>query len=222
MCGRYSFILEDELIRERFGVTVRSAIYKARYNCAPSQKLAVISNEDPGILSIYQWGLIPFWAKEKTIGNKLINAKSETILEKPSFRNSFRHRRCLVPADGYYEWKKDADKTPFRITLKDKSPFAFAGIWDRWTDPAGEPVDSFSIITTASPPGMIEIHERMPVILDPENEKRWLGKTNEDELIGMLKAFPTEKLTAFPVSKLVNSPRNDTREILIPAGDPLF
>lgn len=222
MCGRYSFVLEDELIKERFGVTVRSAIYKARYNCAPSQKLAVISDEDPGTLSLYQWGLIPFWAKEKAIGNKLINAKSETILEKPSFRTPFRKRRCLVLADGYYEWMKDENKTPFRITLKDKSPFAFAGIWDRWTDPSGKPVDSFSIITTASPPGMDKIHERMPVILDPAQEKRWLEKTDEEELIRMLKAFPTEKLTACPVSKLVNSPRNDTAEILVPIGGPLF
>jgi len=222
MCGRYSFILEDELIRERFGVTVRSAIYKARYNCAPTQDLAVISDEDPGTLSFYRWGLIPFWAKDISIGNKLINAKSETILEKPSFKASFRNKRCLVPADGYYEWKKGKEKIPYRITLKGQLPFSFAGIWDKWTIADGEIIHSFSILTIASPPKMEQIHDRMPVILDRKNEKKWLERTGDSDLLGLLRPYPTEKLTAYPVSKIVNSTRNEFAEILVPAGDPLF
>ena len=222
MCGRYSFILEDELIKERFGVTVRSAIYKARYNCAPTQDLAVISDEDPGKLSLYRWGLIPFWAKEISIGNKLINAKAETILEKPSFRSSFRNKRCLVLADGYYEWKKEKEKTPYRIILKDKSPFSLAGIWDKWISSDGEIIHSFSILTIASPPKMELIHARMPVILKREDEKKWLERTGESELLGLLRPYPTEELSAYPVSKMVNSPRNEAAEILVPVGDPVF
>jgi putative SOS response-associated peptidase YedK len=222
MCGRYSFILEDELIKQRFGVIVRSAIYKARYNCAPTQNLAVVSNEDPENLSLYRWGLIPFWAKDTAIGNKLINAKSETILEKPSFKGSFRNKRCLVLADSYYEWKKDKEKIPFRIMRKDKSAFSMAGIWDKWVSSDGEIVHSFSILTISPSEKMTQIHDRMPVILHPEDEKKWLGKTGESELLDLLRPFPDEFLTAYPVSKLVNSPRNESAEILVPAGDPLF
>jgi putative SOS response-associated peptidase YedK len=223
MCGRYSFILEDELIKERFGVTVRSAIYKARYNCAPTQDLAVISDEEPGTLSLYRWGLIPFWAKDSSIGNKLINAKSETILEKPSFKSSFRNKRCLVLTDGYYEWKKENnEKIPYRITMKDGSAFSMAGIWDRWTSADGEIIHSFSILTTDASKGMQEIHDRMPVILDRAQEKKWLERTSESELLRLLNSFPVEKLSAYPVSKSVNSPRNDTADILVPLGDPLF
>ena len=222
MCGRYSFILEDELIKERFGVTVRSAIYKARYNCAPTQDLAVISDEDPKTLNYYRWGLIPFWAKDISIGSKLINAKSETILEKPSFKASFRNKRCLVLADGYFEWEKEKEKTPYRITLKDKSPFSLAGIWDKWITADGEIIHSFSILTIASSPKMEQIHDRMPVILNRGDEKKWLEKTSESELLDLLRPYPAENLTAYPVSKLVNSPRNDTAEIFVPAGNPLF
>jgi len=221
MCGRYSFILEDEMIRERFGVTVRSAIYKARYNCAPTQKLAVISNENPGELSLYRWGLIPSWAKDISIGNKLINAKSETILEKPAFKNSFRSKRCLVLSDGFYEWKKGIVKTPFRITRRDGSAFAMAGIWDRWINPEGEEIRSFAILTTRPNSLMEKIHDRMPVILDRETEKKWIENSSPENLVTLLKPCAASSLIAYPVSMLVNSPRNDSKEILVPVGDPL-
>jgi len=221
MCGRYSFILEDEMIKERFGVTVRSAIYKARYNCAPTQKLAVISNDNPGELSLYRWGLIPFWAKDISIGNKLINAKSETILEKPSFRNSFKSRRCLVLSDGFYEWKKGAVKTPYRITRRDGSAFAMAGIWDKWMNPEGDEIRSFAILTTAPNTLMEKIHDRMPVILDRETEKRWIEDTSPETLLEFLKPCEAGSLLAYPVSPLVNSPRNDSPEILEPAGESI-
>jgi putative SOS response-associated peptidase YedK len=221
MCGRYSFILEDEMIKERFGVTVRSAIYKARYNCAPTQKLAVISNETPGELSLYRWGLIPFWAKDISIGNKLINAKSETILEKPSFMTSFQKRRCLVLSDGFYEWKKGTEKTPFRIMRKDGSAFAMAGIWDKWNSPEGEEIHSFAILTTTPNSLMKEIHDRMPVILDRQVEKRWIESASEEELIQLMKPYEGSTLIAYPISSKVNSPRNDSPEIIEPVGDPI-
>ncbi len=222
MCGRYSFALEDELIWDRFRVRVRTAIYKARYNCAPGQDLAVISNEDPDFLDFFRWGLIPFWAKDPAIGNRLINAKSETVTEKPSFKNAFRSRRCLVPANGFFEWKKEKEKIPYHIKMKDGSPFAMAGIWDRWTSADGEIIHSFSILTTSPNEKMALIHDRMPVILPREAESLWLSKSSEKDLTDLLQPFPAEKMTAMPVSRLVNSAGNDDPSITIPAGDPLF
>ncbi len=218
MCGRYSFAVVDELIEERFGVRVRTAIYKARYNCAPGQDLAVISNHTPEELSFFHWGLIPSWARDKSIGYQLINARSETITEKPSYKNAFRSRRCLVPATGFFEWKKDRDKDPYRILMKDETPFAMAGIWDQWTTADGEIIHSFSILTTSPNAVMNDIHERMPVILSRADEKRWLSPLPESELIDLLKPYPAEKMKAYKISKLVNSPKNDSAEILIPVS----
>jgi len=216
MCGRYSFAVVDELIEERFGVRVRTAIYKARYNCAPGQDLAVISNNNPAELSFYHWGLIPFWAREKSIGYKLINARSETITEKPSYKNAFRSRRCLVLADSFFEWKKDREKDPYRILMKDEKPFSMAGIWDRWTSSDGEIIHSFSILTTSSNKLMSDIHDRMPVILDRADEQHWLSPLSDPELTGFLKPYPAEKMKIYKISKQVNSPKNDSPEILIP------
>lgn len=218
MCGRYSFAAIDAQIEERFGVRVRTAIYKARYNCAPTQQLAVISGIHPEELSFWQWGLIPFWAKDRTIGSRLINAKSETVAEKPSFRSSFKSRRCLVPADSFFEWKKDVHKTPYRILMKDERPFAMAGIWDLWSPPGSDPVYSFSILTTTPNELMAGIHDRMPVILHEEDEKRWISALPPNDLLDLLKPYPSENMKAYPVSKLVNSPRNDTIEIFTPAA----
>jgi putative SOS response-associated peptidase YedK len=216
MCGRYSFAVEDELIRERFGVTVRSAIYKARYNCAPSQELAVIANAFPGELRCFRWGLIPSWAKEPSIGNKLINARAETLSEKSSFRQAFRRRRCLVPADSFFEWKREPEKIPYRIMLKNEDPFAMAGIWEHWTGADGTEIHSFAVITTEPNELMRPIHDRMPAILLPENESRWLKEPDESLLQSLLKPYPGGLMTAYPVSKLVNSPKNDGPEILRP------
>jgi putative SOS response-associated peptidase YedK len=216
MCGRYSFAIEDELIKERFGVTVRSAIYKARYNCAPSQSLAVISTEEPDKLSYYRWGLIPFWAKDPAIGNKLINARAETIIDKPSFKQAFRSRRCLVLSDGFFEWDKSGEKQPYRIILKDSAPFSMAGIWDKWENPEGEITHSFSIITTRANSVIEKIHGRMPVILKREDEKKWLVSTDEKELLDLLQPFLSDQMKTYPVSIKVNSPVNDFREILDP------
>jgi putative SOS response-associated peptidase YedK len=216
MCGRYSFAIEDELIRERFGVSVRNAVYKARYNCAPSQDLAVISTEEPEILSFYRWGLIPFWAKDPSIGNKLINVRAETIADKPSFKQAFRNRRCLVLSDGFFEWEKMREKTPYRIVLQDNVPFSMAGIWEKWKNPEGVIIHSFSIITTTANSLIEEIHDRMPVILKREDEKKWLSPADESELLDLLRPYPSEQMIKYAVSRKVNSPVNDIPEILEP------
>jgi len=209
MCGRFSFAASDRIIEDHFGVIPGETAYEPRYNCAPSQKLAVISSEAPSVFSYMKWGLIPFWAKDISIGNKLINAKAETVMEKPSFRQSFLHKRCLVPADGFYEWKQDKEKIPYRITMKDGSLFAMAGLWSRWNDAEGKNIDSFSIITTGANRLMQPIHHRMPVILGFREYKTWLGSTSPETLLSLLKPYPEDRMKAFPVSNLVNSPLND-------------
>jgi putative SOS response-associated peptidase YedK len=214
MCGRYSFAIEDALIQERFGIRVRTAIYKARYNCAPTQNLAVITNDAPDTLKYFRWGLIPSWAKEPSIGSKLINARAETLLEKPSFRNSFRNRRCLVPATGFFEWKRDAAKTPFHIGLKNGDPFCFAGLWDQWVSQDGEIIHSFTIITTAPNKLTEQIHDRMPVILYREDEQRWISPQPDPSLVELLKPYTAEMMESWPVSALVNSPKNELPEII--------
>ncbi|MBN3036021.1 MAG: SOS response-associated peptidase [Bacteroidales bacterium] len=220
MCGRFSFSPLARIIEERFDVRVDRAAYRPRYNCAPSQELAVITNEEPGLLSWYRWGLIPFWAKDPAIGNRMINAKAETITGKPSFRNAFRARRCLVPADGFYEWKKTNGnaKTPFRIQMKDGSLFSMAGIWERWRSPEGQTVHSFAIITTEPNALMEGIHNRMPVILLPGDEKAWLSGNDEAGLIRLLAPCPDDLMEAFPVSGMVNNPSNDLPSLLEPVS----
>ena len=217
MCGRFSFSPLSKVIEDRFDVKVDPS-HKPRYNCAPSQNLAVISNDDAGVLSYYRWGLIPFWAKDAKIGYRMINAKSETITEKPSFRNPFRRRRCLVLSDGFFEWKKLSakEKVPYRIFLEDELLFAMAGIWDTWKDGNGDVIRSFSIITTGPNALMENIHDRMPVILDRSDERAWLEERPEKELLALLKPFPASRMTAHPVSRLVNSPVNDRPEVLEP------
>ena len=214
MCGRFSFVMEDALILERFGVRVQTAIYKARYNCAPSQDIAVITNQINPMWQYFRWGLIPFWAKDKKIGNQLINARAETVTEKPSFRNAFKNQRCLVPATGFFEWRRDKVKTPFNIRLKGGGPFSFAGLWDKWVSAEGEIIYSFSIITTTPNELMAQIHDRMPVVLHREDEARWVAPGPDASLIELLRPFPSEMMEAYPVSTLVNSPGNDSPEIL--------
>jgi putative SOS response-associated peptidase YedK len=217
MCGRFSFSPLVKVIEDRFDVKVDST-YKPRYNSAPTQNLAVISNSDPGILSFFKWGLIPFWAKDPKIGNRMINAKSETITEKPAFRNAFRRKRCLVPTDGFFEWKKTGpkEKIPYRILMKDENLFSMAGIWEEWKNPEGAIVRSFSILTVSPNALMQNIHNRMPVILKPEHEKIWLSEVPEETILPLLKPYPAELMTAYPISKLVNAPVNDRPEVLEP------
>jgi putative SOS response-associated peptidase YedK len=222
MCGNYSFVIEDNLIWERFGIRVRTAVYKARYNCAPTQDLAVISNEDPLTLNFYRWGLIPSWAKDSVIGKKMINARAETILEKPSFKHTFRYHRCLVPATGFFEWRRDKENNPYYIRMKNREAFSFAGLWDKWVSTDGEIIHSFTIITTVPNRLVAKIHNRMPVILHREDERRWITLQTDSILVDLLKPYPEEMMEAYPVTKQVKSPENDSPEITEPLSPSIF
>lgn len=218
MCGRFSLTAEDFELKERFGVEVDSNIYTPRYNAAPSQKLAVISSDSPGQLSYYRWGLIPYWAKDPSIGYKLINARAETAAEKPSFRQAIKKRRCLVPANGFFEWKQDGNKQPYFFHLIQKELFAFAGLWESWKDAEGKKIRSFTILTTEANQTMKGIHHRMPVILPRKNEQLWLDVSNEvpEEI---LKPFDSEEMDRYAVSSFVNKPVNDSPDILKPVEE---
>ena len=219
MCGRFSLSANEAELNLRFEIEGGEAPYVPRYNGAPTQMLAVITGEKPHRLSYHRWGLIPPWAKDISIGNKMINARAETITEKASFRTPLFSKRCLVPADGFYEWQQDTGKQPYRIFVKSSALFAMAGLWERWKSPAGEVVDSFNIITTEANEFMKPIHNRMPVILKREDEKTWLGSKDSAEILKLLRPYPAEDMDAYPVSKLVNSTRNEGKEVWIKAGD---
>jgi putative SOS response-associated peptidase YedK len=166
-----------------------------------------------------KWGLIPSWAKDMKIGNQLINARADTVATKPSFRSAFKSRRCLIPADGFYEWQKTEDgKQPFHICMKDKQAFAFAALWEWWKPEEGEPVQSCAIITTDANELMAPVHNRMPVILPPEDYSTWLNATPTTELLlPLLKPFSADQMEAYPVSKSVNNPRNQGEQLIEPA-----
>ncbi|MDZ7742625.1 MAG: SOS response-associated peptidase [Bacteroidota bacterium] len=220
MCGRYQMSVKKDDIVIRFKVEVYEKLYRPSYNCAPSQKLPVITNLEQSKLNYFRWGLIPFWAKDIKIGNKMINAKAETIDQKPSFKNSFKRKRCLVPGNGFYEWRKEGnEKIPCRIFLKNNELFSFAGIWDTWKDAEGREINSFSIITTEPNELMEKIHRRMPVILHESSEKSWLNQEDPAILKELLKPYPSEKMLAYPVSKAVNSPVNNSEEVVKQEGE---
>lgn len=215
MCGRFSLTKDEVAINQRFQTTGGKAPYIPRFNGAPGQNHVVITNTEPTQLNTFKWGLIPFWAKDPKIGNKMINAKSETVHEKPSFRNAFKAKRCLVLSDGFFEWKKlGKQKVPHYVFMEDHQLFAMAGLWETWQNPDGNPVNTFTILTTTPNTLMQEIHHRMPVILTKEKEKAWLTNNNPEELKQLMLPFPENTLQSHPVSKLVNSPLNDTPEII--------
>ncbi|EGW41988.1 SOS response-associated peptidase [Desulfosporosinus sp. OT] len=221
MCGRYSFS-KPHGIKERFGLVQLEFEFEPRYNIAPSQAVpVVIQNNGGNRLVMFRWGLIPYWSKDESIGNKLINARAETLEEKPSFRKSFEKKRCLVLADGFYELKKAGRvKKPYRIIRQDGGAFAFAGLWDSWLSPAGQTINSCTIITT-TPNKLIEpIHNRMPVILPPDMESVWLDEcvTSSHDVKGLLTPFPAEGMIAYGVSSQVNSLLNDGPGCVVPVN----
>lgn len=216
MCGRFSLTVNEAELNERFHLSGGTEPYVARYNCAPTQALAVITNSGNYKMNYMRWGLVPSWAKDLGIGAKMINARAETIMEKASFRAAFSHRRCLVPATSFFEWKQEIVKTPYVIQLVGGELFSMAGIWEEWKSPEGGLVKSFSIITTEANNLMKPLHDRMPVILSQSNEKLWLSDIPPGELSGLLLPFPDERLELFPVSNLVNSPRNELPDVLLP------
>lgn len=219
MCGRFTLTGEANIFLERFDVPFKE--WLPRYNIAPSQSCPIIFMEK-GIrkLEAMNWGLIPHWSKDKNHGYSMINARVETLQSKPSFKNLFQTNRCLVIADGFYEWKKTAQgKIPYRITLKSGEPFAFAGLWDEWHGEKGEEIKSFTILTTESNPLVHELHDRMPVILKRENEDRWLNSNlpkDQASLKQVLTQYPASEMRLYSVSRIVNSWKYDNLSCIQP------
>jgi len=224
VCGRSSLTKTEKELEQRFNATFYSDELERynplpNFNVAPTQMHPVLSNEDPGHLHFYKWGLIPFWAKDKSIGSKMINARSETLMEKPAFRNLLKSRRCLVPFDGFYEWKKtDKARIPFRIVTTDQEIFTVAGLWDTWKDPAtGDLIHSFTLITIHPNKLMEVIHDRMPAILTPGNEKLWVDpEVSPGEALQLLLPYPDENMMAYEVSARVNNVKNNDPSLLEP------
>ena len=218
MCGRFAFYSPSEATAALFGVE-NSLPVAERYNIAPSQFIAAIRNDEQGAaeLTMLRWGLVPFWAKDPAIGNRMINARAETVGEKPSFRDAYRKRRCLILADGFYEWQKGADgKTPYFISLADGQPFAFAGIWEHWkSKESDESLQTAAIITTAANEFMSTLHHRMPVVLRPDLAATWLGG-DPDCLERVIDATPNFR--AWPVDRMVNNARNESPDVVEAAG----
>lgn len=223
MCGRYTLATTPEMIAHSFDVRLDNFDFIPRFNIAPSQSVLTISTGNAGKQArLMRWGLIPFWAKDAKIGYKMINARGETVADSRAFKYAFQKRRCLIPADSFYEWQGSGkSRQPIRIMLKSEEPFAFAGIWETWTDksvPDAEPVLSCSIITTA-PNSIIEpIHNRMPVILPKELEQDWLNPGQEDTglLRELLLPYDPALMKTYRVSTLVNSAKNDGPELILP------
>ena len=221
MCGRFTLTVNIEEIIDRFMIQsfLDEEEFLPTYNIAPSQLvLSVINDGKVNRMGYLKWGLIPPWAKDATIGHKMINARAETLNEKPSFRNAFKKKRCLVIADSFYEWKRNEDKTktPMRIKLKSNDLFAMAGIWEGWKSPDGQTIHTCSVITTKPNELMKDIHDRMPVILKPMDEKIWLNPSITDPhfLNQFLVPLDERLMESYQVSSLVNSPKNNTIELI--------
>ena len=220
MCGRFTHLLTWAQLHRLLRLTSDPIDLPIRYNIAPTQLAPVVRTTPEGGRAVHmlRWGLVPSWAKELAIGNSMINARGETIATKPAFRAAFKRRRCIVPASGFYEWKKCEEtkaKQPFYITASDQSPLMLGGLWESWTSPDGEIIRTFTIITTTPNEMMAVIHDRMPVILDPSDIDTWLDPEVEDAG-DLVRPFPAELMLASPVSTRVNSPRNDSPDCIQP------
>ena len=215
MCGRFSLTANLTTVAQRFGMsgsTAELAGWHPSYNIAPTKTVVVVGDDGTRSLSEMRWGLISSWAKDPTIGNRMINARAETVAVKPAFRAALCKRRCLVVADGFYEWQKQGrGKQPVYIVLKSREPFGFAGLWETWTAPDGEEIKTCTIITTDANEQLKPIHDRMPVILTREAEAIWLDPTIQDpaRLLLLLTSYPAEDMVAYPVSRRVNNPGYD-------------
>ena len=219
MCGRFALGLPSRSLAEHFQLDIFPE-FEPRYNIAPTRNVATIAVEKSGReMRMRHWGLIPHWAKDNKIGSRLINARSETAGKKPSFRYAFRHRRCLIPSTGFYEWKRtDRAKQPFFIRMLDEKIFAFAGLWERREGQEEEAIESCTILTTSANDIMRPIHERMPVILNPEDYDIWLdpANINTSSLEQFLKPFPSDMMKQYPVDAYVNNPQNDDPKCIEP------
>lgn len=223
MCGRFTLAADGTVIQKEFGLPDMPFDYRPRYNVAPMQDvLAVIQGNRGRRAGWMRWGLVPGWAEDPSIGSRMINARSESVEEKSAFREAFERRRCLVLADGFYEWRRVGNiKVPMRIRLRGDRPFAFAGIWERWSRRGEEPLFTCSILTTTPAPSISQIHDRMPVILGAEARERWLSNdADPEELKTLLAPYAGDDLEAYSVSTLVNRVDNDSADCLSPADPP--
>lgn len=224
MCGRFALISSTETLADTFQfnqsnlATMPPAV--PRYNIAPTQPVAAVRLDENNRreFTFFHWGLIPSWSKDMKFGSRMINARSETVAEKPSFRAAFKRRRCIIPADGFYEWQKlDGGKQPMFIYGADKVPLAFAGLWEFWQSPTGDAIQSCTILTTKPNELMAQIHDRMPVILEPEDFQMWLEPgADPTDAFHLFRPYPAHKMAAYPVSTIVNNPRNDTPACMEP------
>ena len=229
MCGRFTQKAERKIISLEFYIKDFLSDVLVNYNVAPTQDAGVIISDDVYRYVRYRWGLVPFWSKDPKIGNRMINARAETVAEKPGFRNAFVKRRCLVPADGFYEWKKENGfKTPYYIYHATRKPISFAGLWESWTprpekeelQPEAEkpaPLHTFTILTTGANEKLKQLHDRMPVVIPPEMRDVWLNpNTQRDRLIELLQPLPSEEVEFHEVSRMVNSPQNNSPDCINP------
>ncbi len=225
MCGRFLLTLDSHALRQAFPQFRFPPEHTPRYNIAPSQPVLAVPNDGSGEGTFFRWGLIPSWAKDPSIGNRLINARAETLAEKPAFRGAYKYRRCLILADGFYEWRKlpgRRAKIPYLVRLKEGRPFAFAGLWEEWHAPDGSSVRTCVIITTRPNDLLAPIHNRMPVILRPDAWAQWLTPSvlSPQALQPWLSPHPADEIEAYPVSTAVNDPKNDRPECIQPvSGD---
>lgn len=219
MCGRFTIMLDASEAKEAFDLQSIPADWRPRYNAAPGQPVAAVISAEHRNVEWLRWGLVPSWAKEASIGSKLINARAETIMEKPSFRTAFLRRRCLILADGFYEWQKQERQgsVPYLFQLEGRRPFALAGLWESWRDPQGQDLRTCTIITTSANDLVAQVHDRMPVIFRPERAREWLAEVDPGRLARLLVSYPSEEMTKVRVSRLVNAPENDTPACILPA-----
>ena len=217
MCGRFAQKSDPKRIAKQFGASEAPAA-EARYNVAPTQAvLCVREGGDGREMTFFKWGLVPSWAKDPSIGARLINARSETVAEKPAFREAYRRRRCVIPADGFYEWvRQGGKKQPFFFRMKDEAPFGLAGLWDRWEGEEGRVINSCTILTTEANDLVRPVHDRMPVILHREDYDLWIGgdERKSDLLEELLRPYPASEMMSYPVSRAVNSPRSQGESLL--------
>jgi len=224
MCGRFTQIRLEDFLNAHPWIVPPAVIPGPRYNLAPSQSAAVVLNLPQPRMDLLSWGLVPSWAQDPAIGNRMINARAETLASKPAFRSALASRRCAVPCDGFYEWRKEPDgrKTPIYLQLAGAQPMALAGLWEVWRPPEGEEKRTFTIITTAPNELLSSIHDRMPAILDEQALSQWLlpGAQPTGPLLGLLRPFDSQSMTAQPVSKAVNNPRFDAPDCVAPLEGP--
>ncbi len=222
MCGRFTLIRISDFTDLFPWIAPPEESPPPRYNIAPTQAIAVVANRERPKIEFFHWGLVPSWAKEMDIGSRMINARAESLSQKPAFRTALRRRRCLIPASGFYEWRKvPGGKAPMYIQMESGRPFAFAGLWDEWHDPGGMVVPSCTIITVEPNALLASIHNRMPAILRQERYRQWLGTGEHDPetLRELLTPYPADEMRAMPVSAAVNSPSYDKPDCTAPVGD---